>query len=65
MLDSKHQYFVCSIPALYYKPSDGQEYICSGPDNHGIHKCSGFLLSGSFWWFLKQLQTCQLTEMDQ
>ena len=44
MLDSKHQYFAFRIPALYYKPSDGQEYICSGPDNHGIHKCSGFLL---------------------
>ena len=29
------------IPSLYYKPADGGEYICSGPDNQGIHKCSG------------------------
>ena len=30
-----------SIPSLYYKPNDGGEFICSGPDNHGLHKCSG------------------------
>ena len=49
------------IPSLYYKPMDGEEYICSGPDNHGLHKCKGDILKINEYssWKLKPFRfTC-------